>query len=65
MPEETIVNSKSIIKGQLLNAYLYVMQNVKQLKMLLTKNMDTYIKKTLDAHNIIDSIKTGEQIIKK
>lgn len=57
MPEETIVDSKNIKKGQLLNAYRYVMQNVADLKKLLADNMKAYKEKAWDARNIIDSLK--------
>lgn len=58
MPEETVVNSKSIEKRQLLNAYLYVIQNMSDLENLLADSMKTYKKMAWDARNIIDSVKT-------
>lgn len=57
MPEETIVDSKSIRKGHLLNAYLYVMQNVSDLKILLANRMRTYQKEGWANCHIIDFVK--------
>lgn len=65
MPEDTIVDSKSIKKGQLLNAYQYVMQNMPDLKILLADSMKIYKKRAWDANKIIDSIKTEKNIDKK
>lgn len=56
MPEETLVDSVNIKRGQLLDTFRYTMVNLEDLKVFLKANMPKYREKAWNAAKIIDEI---------
>jgi len=54
MPQETIVDSKNIKKGQLLESSKYVLDHNQQIRNYLSANMDKYRGKAWNAIEIVD-----------